>query len=263
MADTFVAYPLSIQTLEKENRQVIVLDGSASSSASDAPGSRPTTPAQQSLHTILHQINALAHGFKQSNFQALVPPPPPNSINPHRSPEIERKKKQGNEAFTRKSYMESLGLYSAALDLAASRPPWEPSTLAQDELSVLLCNRSAAFLGHATSTTNNTSHTNTGAGGVNLNGTSNKNGNGNGNEKRSTLPEAYADAAACVKMKPTWVKGYYRLSRVCLRLGRLKEARDVVRRGLQYDPLNEDLCALEKEVAGALLDEAAVLAQST
>ena len=201
MADTFISYPIALSTIEKENRQVI--------SSSD-----PT------LAGVLHQINALSHGFKQSNFVANCPPPPQNSVNPHRSSEIERQKKLGNDAFTKKNYMDALKFYSGALELAASRPPWEPSQLSCDELSILLCNRSAAFLG------------------------------------AELLGEAYADALTCVKLKPVWVKGYYRLAKVCLKLLRGREALDVVQTGLQYEPLNEDLLALRREVLGQISDEA-------
>lgn len=202
MADSFTLYPLTISTVEKENRTSVAC-------ANDSPA----------LQNVLHQVNALAHGFKQSGFPASLPPPPPNSINPHRSTELEKIKKLGNEAFSRKNYGDALRLYTQAMDLAASRPPWEPSQLAIDELSILLCNRSAAFLG------------------------------------ADLLAEAYADAHACVVMKPVWIKGYYRLCRACLRLTRSREALKFVRQGLQYEPKNEDLLALEKEILNAIQDE--------
>jgi translocation protein SEC72 len=121
MADTFILLPLSMETKELGDKKVSQL------SSSD--------PA---LGPLMQQINALTQGFKQSGFALEVPPPPPQSINPNRSK---------HDAFKANNWGESLKQYSLALDMAASRPPWEPAALASDEMSVLLCNRSAAFLG--------------------------------------------------------------------------------------------------------------------
>lgn len=202
MSDSFHLYPISFTTHEKENRTLIT--------------SSNTSPQ---LQLCLHQINALANGIKQSGFPANLPPPPPQSVNPHRSTELERIKKLGNDSFSKKLYGDAARHYSAALDLAASRPPWEPHTLAIDELCILLCNRSASFLA------------------------------------MDNAVQAYADAIVAVELKPGWVKGSYRLTRALLKLGKSRDAVDVVGRGLMWEPMNEDLVALERECLDIINDE--------
>ena len=105
-----------------------------------------------------------------------------------------------------------------ALDMAASRPPWEPAAMASDEMSVLLSNRSAAFMG------------------------------------AELYAEAYADAHACIELKKAWTKGYFRKAKACIKLGKYKEAKDVLETGLTYEPRSEELKTVEKEVDDLLLD---------
>jgi translocation protein SEC72 len=94
--------------------------------------------------------------------------------------------------------------------MALSRPPWEPAGLGKEEASIALCNRSAAF-GSAGAWSN-----------------------------------ALADAAAVVTLRRNWPKGHYRYqiifnlmvrkARALVELGRLKEARQAIVDGLQFEP---------------------------
>lgn len=186
----------------------------------DVNGTSVTTvaSADPALQTLMQQINALTNGFKQSGFALEVPPPPPNAVNPNRSKQVDAAKKAGNEAFKAGKWGDALQRYSMALDMAASRPPWEPSAMANDEMSILLCNRSAAFLG------------------------------------AELYAEAYADAHACIELKKTWTKGYFRKARACLKLGRYKEAKEVLLVGLTYEPASEELKTVEREVDEMITD---------
>lgn len=201
MAETFNLLPIQLESKEINGTNLVA-----------------ATSNDPKLAPLMHQINALTNGFKQSGFALEVPPPPPQSVNPARSKQIEVSKKQGNDAFKAGKWGEALKMYSMALDMAASRPPWEPSAMANDEMSVLLCNRSAAFLG------------------------------------AELYAEAYADAHACIELKKPWTKGYFRKARACIKLGKLKEAKEVIQAGLTYEPQSEELKSVEKEVDDMLLD---------
>lgn len=201
MADTFTLLPMSMEDKQVGDTTVSIL-----------------TSNDPSITPLIHQINALTNGFKQSGFALEIPPPPPQSINPNRSKQIEISKKSGNDAFKAQNWPEALKLYSMALDMAASRPPWEPAAMANDEMSILLCNRSAAFLG------------------------------------AGLYAEAYADAHACIELKKPWMKGYFRKAKACIRLCRYNEAKEVIQSGLTYEPHSEELRAVEKEVDELLFD---------
>lgn len=201
MADTFTLLPVAMESKKMGEVTVSV-----------------ATSSDPKIAPLMHQINALTNGFKQSGFALEVPPPPPQSVNPNRSKQVEISKKQGNDAFKAGNWGDALKLYSMSLDMAASRPPWEPAALANDEMAVLLCNRSAAFFG------------------------------------AELFAEAYADAHACIELKKPWMKGYFRKAKACIKLGRYREAKEVLRAGLTYEPHSEDLLTLEKEVDDALLD---------
>ncbi|ORY87694.1 hypothetical protein BCR37DRAFT_342760 [Protomyces lactucae-debilis] len=194
--ETFIALPI---TLKEVDKRVVA------------------TSTDNQVNGYLQQIDALSNGMKQSGFPAEVPGPPAQSINPHRSTQIELAKKQGNEYFGKKQYAEALQIYSRALEMAASRPPWEPSQMANDEMAILLANRSAAFLG------------------------------------AEAYPEAYADACCCVDLRKPWPKGYFRKARALVKLGKVMEALETVQAGLGYEPTNEDLLNTKKEIE-ALLD---------
>lgn len=201
MAETFNLLPVSLEQKDVNGTKVSAISSS-----------------DPSLAPLIHQINALTNGFKQSGFALEVPPPPPQAINPNRSKQVEISKKQGNDAFKAGKWGDALKMYSIALDLAASRPPWEPAAMANDEMSVLLCNRSAAFLG------------------------------------ADLYAEAYADAHACIELKKPWTKGYFRKAKACLKLGRPSEAKQVLEAGLTYEPHNEELRTVMKEAEEMLQD---------
>lgn len=47
--------------------------------------------------------------------------------------------------FKAKDYKNSVAMYTASLQVASERMPWEASAIFKDEMSTVLCNRSAAF----------------------------------------------------------------------------------------------------------------------
>lgn len=207
--DTFVHHSIKLES-DPQHPQFVKL-----SSPSSGAGS---TQKEKDFSSALLQLQSLANGLASTPFPAEIPGPPPQSINPGRTPHIEGLKKKGNEHFGRKEHQAALQHYSQALKIAISRPPWEPCQVAVEEIATLLSNRSAAFL------------------------------------QAGLAPEAYADAKFCVDIRPNWPKGYFRCAKSLIQLDRLKEALAMCERGLSYDPNNADLTTLEVEVSNALRD---------
>ena len=95
-----------------------------------------------------------------------------------------------------------MNLYSAAMQIANSRPPWENSALAREEMSLVICNRSAAFYAA-------------------------------GDYLSSLL-----DAEAVIAIKRPWSKGHYRKGRALAALGDWQSAHEAIQLGLQFEPNN-------------------------
>ncbi|KAJ8601013.1 hypothetical protein CTAYLR_009342 [Chrysophaeum taylorii] len=74
--------------------------------------------------------------------------------------------------------------------------------------------------------------------------------------------EAIADATECIRLAPTFVKGYYRLATAQIQSG--KDATETIEKGLKLDPKNSELKRLQKkpkETDAATRKEAAELSQ--
>ena len=88
------------------------------------------------------------------------------------------------------------------MQIANSRPPWENSALAREEMSLVICNRSAGFYAA-------------------------------GDYLSSLL-----DAEAVIAIKRPWSKGHYRKGRALAALGDWQGAREAIQLGLQFEPNN-------------------------
>lgn len=71
------------------------------------------------------------------------------------------------------------------------------------------------------------------------------------------LDKALKDAEECVKVKPDWSKGYYRLGNTLALLHRYEEAQTALQKGAKVDPANADITNRLKEVEAALKTEKA------
>ncbi len=69
------------------------------------------------------------------------------------------------------------------------------------------------------------------------------------------LDKALKDAEDCVRTKPDWSKGYYRLGHTLALLHRYVEAQTALKKGLQIEPSNADISARLKEVDATLKKE--------
>lgn len=71
------------------------------------------------------------------------------------------------------------------------------------------------------------------------------------------LELALKDAQECVRLKPDWSKGYYRLGNALALLHRFDEAMAQLKKGAQVDPANADITNRLKEVEASLKADAA------
>ena len=134
---------------------------------------------------------------------ALVFPPQPQPQPNERSNHVARAKEAGNAAFKAQNFGEAAKLYTMSAEIAGSRPAFEASVYARDELALALSNRSAAFLG------------------------------------AGLKVEALADADAVIQLKRPWVKGHFRRGKALAAMERWEEANEALLLGLQFDPASE------------------------
>ena len=162
-----------------------------------------TTSAGGVTAEALAGLNALATEFAQGSI--LIPALPtfqPGQPNKH-SALVNRAKEQGNAAFRDKRYEDAIKAYTIAAQLAAARPLHEASEYTRQELSVILCNRSAAYAA------------------------------------AEKWIEALCDADAACKMRRNWTKAWWRKGKALTALGRLDDAREAYLLGLEFDPSTE------------------------
>jgi translocation protein SEC72 len=169
--------------------------------------------ASEDINTLNALIKALI--ATNSNPQPLPPgvppqfrmsefiPPPPQPIPNIRSNHIAKAKEDGNTAFRSGKFQDSIKLYSISAALSATRPVFESAQYSRDELSIALCNRSAAY----------------GAEG--------------------SWIEALVDANAVIQLKKQWTKGYFRKGKALAGLGQLQEAKEALLLGLEFEPAND------------------------
>ena len=146
-------------------------------------------------------------------------PGPPAPVNPKRSVNISKLRESGNNEYRKGKFPEAVKFYDLALKMAEGRPPWEASGLVREEFCALYNNRAQAYM------------------------------------SQQMWPEASVDAEISVEMKRVGnVKACWRRG-VCLKeMGRIDEAREWIRGGLEFEKAGPDkqgvgeLEALAKEV---------------
>jgi translocation protein SEC72 len=140
-------------------------------------------------------------------------PPPPVPVNPKRSAQIGKLRESGNAEFRKGNHDAAAKMYTLAIDMALARPAWEPSGLVREELSGLLSNRAQA------------------------------------NMAQQKWPEGAADAESSVEMKKVGnAKAWWRRGKCLLEMGRLEEAEQWVKQGLEFEATEQDLVNLKEEI---------------
>jgi len=145
-------------------------------------------------------LNALAKMFSLAPSDAILPPP--NVVQTGRAQAVAKAKDEGNALYKKNQHVQAINTYTTAMQISSSRPPWEASALAREELALVVCNRSAAFYAAG--------------------------------DPLSSL----IDAEVVIGLKRPWSKGHYRKGRALLKLGDIEGAREAVMLGLQFEPNN-------------------------
>ncbi|MCJ1235551.1 hypothetical protein MMC14_003521 [Varicellaria rhodocarpa] len=134
-------------------------------------------------------------------------PPAPLPLNPKRSAQIQKMREQANSLFrksTPSSTTEAIKLYTYALEMALTRPAWEPAAIVREEAAMLLANRAQAYM------------------------------------SKQDWPEGAADAESSVEMKRTGnAKAWWRRGKCLTEMGRWEEAAEWVRKGLEVEGSGE------------------------
>lgn len=140
-------------------------------------------------------------------------PPPPVPVNPKRSAQVNKLRETGNNSFRKAQYGDAIRMYTLGIDMALSRPSWEPAQLVREEVSGLYANRSQTHM------------------------------------SMQNWAEGSVDAQCSVEMKKVGnAKAWWRRGKCLLEMGRLEEAIAWVDEALEYEASEQDLLALKKEV---------------
>ncbi|KAJ5223496.1 hypothetical protein N7468_008038 [Penicillium chermesinum] len=187
------------------------------------PESSANSAAQkEAVNAELQELNALHRAVV-----ALDPPnipPPPLPINPKRSAQITKLRDSANTAFRKSQYPDAVRLYTFAIDMAISRPGWEPVALAREELAGLYGNRAQAQMA------------------------------------QQAWPEGLVDAKCSIDSKPTGnVKAWWRVGKCLAEMSRYDEAKNFLTKGLEIEGRESEG---GKELIALLADVDAVLQRS-
>ncbi|KAI0123990.1 tetratricopeptide [Xylariales sp. AK1849] len=172
----------------------------------------PSCISNKALQTELAALNAL-HRSLLSLETANSVPPPPIPVNPKRSAQINKLKDGGNDAYRKSKYAEAIKFYTLGLQMALTRPLWEPQQLVREEVAGLYANRAQAHMA--------------------LQG----------------WAEGAVDAEASVEAKRAGnAKAWWRRGKCLFEMGRLEEAREWVGKGLEMEGEEAELTGLLGEI---------------
>lgn len=175
-----------------------------------------SSTTSRALEAELASLNALHRAILSLEGGHPVPPPPV-PVNPKRSANITKLRDSGNSEFRKGRYADAIRFYSLGLQMALTRPAWEPSGLVRDEVAGLFANRAQAHMA--------------------LQG----------------WVEGAADAECSVEVKKVGnAKAWWRRGKCLLEMSRLEEAREWVGRGLEMEGEEGELVALLKEIDGQM-----------
>ncbi|KAI1197600.1 tetratricopeptide [Nemania serpens] len=171
-----------------------------------------TPSGSRTLQAELAALNTLHRAMLALETPSHVPPPPV-PVNPKRSANITKLRESGNAEQRKGRHAEAAKLYGLGLQMALGRPLWEPQGLVREEISGLYANRAQAHM------------------------------------SLLAWPEAAADAEASVEAKRVGnSKAWWRRGKCLLEMGRLDEAREWVRKGLELEGEEAELVALLKDI---------------
>ncbi|KAL8835523.1 MAG: hypothetical protein Q9176_006872 [Flavoplaca citrina] len=74
-------------------------------------------------------------------------PPAPSATNPKRTAQIQKMHSQGTTSLRKSSHQEAIQLFTYGLEMALTRPGWEPIALVKEEAAMLYRDRAQAYMG--------------------------------------------------------------------------------------------------------------------
>jgi translocation protein SEC72 len=179
------------------------------------PQSKAITATRHSraLAAELEALNTLHRSLLSIDGGSNGVPSPPIPVNPKRTGQVNKLRDNGNAEYRKGKYADAVRLYSLGIQMALQRPGWEPAALVREEVSGLLANRAQAHMA------------------------------------TQNWPEGAVDAEASVEARRVGnAKGWWRRGKCLMEMGRLDEARDWVRQGLEVEGEEGDLVTLLKEI---------------
>lgn len=178
-----------------------------------------------SLAADIEELNRMHRAFVALETPNQVPAPPA-PVHPKRSVQITKLRESGNASYKKGQHGEALKMYDLAIKMAAERPAWEASGLVREELSTLYGNRAQALMA------------------------------------QQAWAEAAVDAETAVEMKKVGnVKAWWRRGQCLKEMGRLEEAAEWIKNGLDFERAGPDrqgvgeMETLQRELAKALGEE--------
>lgn len=177
------------------------------------PTSKTVTTSSNS-RVLQEELEALNVLHKTMNKELDGPvPPPPVPMAPKRSGQITKLKETGNQQFRKQEYVQATRTYDIGVQMALTRPDWEPSGLKREEAAEMFANRAQAHMA------------------------------------LRNWVEGSIDAEKSIEAKKAGnPKAWWRKAKCLMEMGRVEEAREWVDRGLEMDGNESDLVSLLKEL---------------
>ncbi|OTB18584.1 hypothetical protein K445DRAFT_54766 [Daldinia sp. EC12] len=171
-----------------------------------------TTSGSRALQAELASLNALHRSLLALETPNQVPPPP-LPVNPKRSANVSKLRDSGNTEYRKGKHAEAVKFYTLGLQMALTRPLWEPQQLVREEVAALYANRAQAHMA------------------------------------LQSWAEGAADAEASVEAKRVGnSKAWWRRGKCLVEMGRLIEAKEWVSKGLEMEGDEGELVAWLKDI---------------
>jgi translocation protein SEC72 len=100
--------------------------------------------SDKAAQEVIRHVNELHTQFKSLETANSVPPPP-MPVDPKRTAAINKLRESAGQAAKKGNNTEAIRYLTVALDMATSRPDWEPVGLKREELSICYLARAAAY----------------------------------------------------------------------------------------------------------------------
>ncbi|KAI2622804.1 hypothetical protein GGS26DRAFT_567674 [Hypomontagnella submonticulosa] len=175
-----------------------------------------TTSNSRALQAELAALNS----FHRSLLALETPnqvPPPPVPVNPKRSANVNKLRDSGSAEYRKGKYADAVKFYSLGLQMALTRPLWEPQQLVREEIATLYANRAQAHMA------------------------------------LQSWAEGAADGEASVEAKRVGnPKAWWRRGKCLMEMGRLAEAKEWVAKGLEMESEESELVAMLKDINARL-----------